>query len=83
MLGGYENTLCTPCALRGALLVGPPPCSPQTPPAPWGWCSSWVGCAGAAVALRCGGCLVPLPALTDVAGDPRGTRLTAPPGLWL
>jgi len=58
MLGGYENTLCTPCARRGALLLGPPPGSPQTPPAPWGWCSSWVGCAGrpwpcAAVGASC------------------------------
>jgi len=44
-------------------------------------CSSWAGWAGAAVVLRCGGRFVPLPALADVAGAPRGNPLTAPPGL--
>jgi hypothetical protein len=48
---------------------------PQRPPAPRCLCSSWAGCAGAAVALRRGGRLVPLPALADAAGAPRGNPL--------
>jgi len=61
--------------------VGPTAWQPPDAPGTLGLVLFVGGVCGAAVALRCGGRLVPLPALTAVAGDPRETRLTAPPGL--
>jgi len=42
---------------------------------PHGVCASWVGCAEAAVALRCGGPFLTLPTLAEAAGDSRRAPL--------
>jgi hypothetical protein len=132
-----QQTSRTPCVPRGALSLGPPPCSPPPPPAqrmdvlarglqtvpwlsssalpawrclvcgPWvsslagdhvgphaastlpgqgaagsvgmphGVCASCVGCAGAAVALRCGGPFLTLSTLAEAAGDSRRAPLAS------